>query len=100
MAEYKGKYKSVYIPGFEFETDYIAREAARDLMYHNQYPLTEYDLNDLPSADVRPVRRGRWERVDPRSTVVTFRCSECNYYAHINATNFCPNCGAEMDGES
>lgn len=55
MAEYQGKYKSVYNPGIEFETDYIAREAARDLMYHNQGPLTEYDLNDLPPADVVPV---------------------------------------------
>ena len=46
--------------------------------------------------DVAPVVRGRWKRVDPRSTVVTFRCSECNYYAHMIATNFCPNCGADM----
>lgn len=50
----------------------------------------------LSLPDVRPVVRGRWKRVDPRSTVVTFRCSECNYYAHMNATNFCPNCGADM----
>ena len=49
--------------------------------------------------DVAPVKRGRWKRVDPRSTVVTFRCSECNYYAHMNATNFCPQCGAMMDKE-
>lgn len=53
-------------------------------------------IHNLPAADVRLVVRGRWKRVDPRSTVVTFRCSECNYYAHVNATNFCPNCGADM----
>jgi len=53
-------------------------------------------IAEIPAADVRPVVRGKWKRVDPRSTVVTFRCSECNYYAHVNATNFCPNCGADM----
>ena len=58
---------------------------------------TEADVTRLLALpDVRPVVRGRWKRVDPRSTVVTFRCSECNYYAHMNATKFCPNCGADM----
>lgn len=91
--------------------EYIEKQAAiKELYetYEHEYPTAsgafdEYAtriipnvLRNLPPADVRPVRRGRWKRVDPRSTVVTFRCSECNYYAHINATNFCPNCGADM----
>ena len=54
------------------------------------------EVQSVPAVDVRPVVRGRWKRVDPRSTVVTFRCSECNYYAHMNATKYCPNCGADM----
>jgi hypothetical protein len=36
-------------------TDYIPREAARDLMYHKQGPLTEYDLDEIETADVVPV---------------------------------------------
>ena len=83
-------------------TDYISRE----------WLLAEYDrrhkgppggmrqlIKEAPAADVRPVVQGRWKRVDPRSTVVTFRCSECNYYAHMRATNYCPNCGADMRKE-
>lgn len=95
--------------------EYIQREAALaalcsgcDKMFpsderdHCSYRFTGcmeyYYIFELAAADVRPVVRGRWKRVDPRSTVVTFRCSECNYYAHMNATNFCPNCGADMSG--
>lgn len=62
--------------------------------YPSGQVIGEYD--ELPAADVRPVVRGRWKRVDPRSTVVTFKCSVCDWYAHMNATNFCPNCGADM----
>ena len=35
--------------------DYISREAARDLMNHNQAALTEHDLDSIPAADVVPV---------------------------------------------
>ena len=88
---------------------YIERETAQEIICGwcgvCQHPTLE-DLEKcddicpqfarIPNADVRPVVRGQWKRVDPRSTVVTFRCSECNYYAHMIATNYCPNCGADM----
>lgn len=99
MAEYKGKYKSVYTPGIEFESDYIAREVARDLMYHNQYPLTEHDLNDLPSADVRPVEKGRWVEEQPGPWGMVYAtCSACKKRVTLEQRhmNFCPNCGADM----
>lgn len=87
--------------------DFIKREDALSLKkpfpnqkgmitLYRQYFIDPEAVEQLPAADVRPVVRGQWKRVDPRSTVVTFRCSECNYYAHMNATNFCPNCGADM----
>lgn len=63
---------------------------------YRSYFISPSGVESLPAADVRLVVRGRWKRVDPRSTVVTFQCSECNYYAHVNATKFCPNCGADM----
>lgn len=37
--------------------EYIEREAARDLMYHKQDSLTEYDLDSIPTADVVEVVR-------------------------------------------
>lgn len=49
----------------------------------------------FPSADVVPVRHGRWEVVDaeePRK----YGCSKCKRLSwHME--NYCPNCGAKMD---
>lgn len=88
----------------ETMTDYIKREdAMRPIIAHD--PLkdlgdsrgyAEWLLNKAPSADVAPVRHGRWEVVDaeePRR----YGCSECKRLSW-NMDNYCPNCGAKMDG--
>ena len=50
----------------------------------------------IPSADVAPVRYGRWVVIDaeePRR----YGCSECKRLSwHME--NYCGNCGARMDG--
>ena len=47
-------------------------------------------------ADVAPVRHGRWIASHDEFCA----CSICKYpvYAGRNQTNYCPNCGAKMDG--
>ena len=67
--------------------------------------INEYlDMIDtIPAADVTPVRHGRWEKsyADHEAFGVRpyFRyCSECNE-ATVHQYNFCPNCGAKMDGD-
>ena len=52
-------------------------------------------LVDAPTIDVAPVRHGRWEKNDD------YTCSLCGYRMVIGdgAYNYCPNCGARMDGE-
>ena len=63
-----------------------------------------------PSADVAPVRHGRWEKAqDMRrmdGNIYDFRCSRCNAFAekglynnYDRLTNYCPACGATMDLE-
>lgn len=58
----------------------------------------ERDVRDMPAADVAPVVHGRWvEHLDE------MECSVCkrqwNYCDNdTNTFNFCPNCGAKMDG--
>lgn len=50
-----------------------------------------------PTADVEPVRHGRWTRDVPCFVL----CSECKdqvLVADALFCNFCPNCGAKMDG--
>ena len=46
-----------------------------------------------PAADVAPVRHGR--RVDYRGFYC--RCSQCEGTLPV-CSNYCPNCGAKMDG--
>lgn len=55
-------------------------------------------IDDMPAADVQEVRHGQWEDANE-----TFECSICGYSfeneGYMHFFNFCPNCGARMDGE-
>ena len=55
-----------------------------------------------PAADVAPVRHGRWVHEHMSEGYAWVICSECEAVIHkilINKRlNYCPNCGAKMDG--
>lgn len=60
-------------------------------------------VDDMPAADVAPVRRGWWE---PYVEYLQWRCSECGFFIEVDLIdeiteksfpNFCPNCGAQME---
>lgn len=54
----------------------------------------------IPSADVAPVRHGRWYKNDQDKLLMRTRCSICNKAIYSeNYFAYCPNCGARMDGE-
>ena len=52
----------------------------------------------IPAADVQPVKRGEWKQY----SVTYMRCSNCKEFLvskyKSSTFNFCPNCGARMDG--
>lgn len=51
---------------------------------------------ELPSADVRPVVRGKWILKDWGFEYS--ECSVCGFeHRYSEQFNFCPNCGAKMD---
>lgn len=62
------------------------------------------ELESIPTADVAPVRHGRWIDAYPQKEQnLMFNygtCSICEFEQSIsNKLNFCPNCGAKMDKE-
>lgn len=62
---------------------------------------------DIPSADVRPERHGRWVSWEEAGNFITspdrYECSICHDAAQrlCNGidllSDYCPNCGAKMD---
>lgn len=54
---------------------------------------------NAPTIDAEPVKRGRWVHANPM--VDTLMCSECGYniLGEELISNYCPDCGAKMDGE-
>ena len=56
-------------------------------------------INNAPTADVATVRHGRWGTHSDRPDSLI--CSVCNcgfdMWKH-DPHNYCPNCGAKMDG--
>lgn len=60
----------------------------------------ESEIECAPTVDAEPVRHGRWESVteDWRNQIMWWNCSECDCEVSTKY-NYCPNCGAKMDGE-
>ena len=59
-------------------------------------------VEDAPTVDAVPVKHGRWVfGVDSETgerDLYAWTCSECNE-KYPWQPNYCPNCGAKMDGE-
>ena len=70
-------------------------------------------IDNIPAADVVPVVRGKWipdydyteydydgstPLPEPLKFQDGWQCSLCGGYMP-SETNFCPNCGARMDGD-
>ena len=97
--------------------DYIDRQAAIEKLTNNLTYMHTFGadrsidlIEELPSADVQPVRHGKWEEENSRPSSWAFYCSECKRTAYDPQPHrmkgfvkrcryaYCPNCGARMDG--
>lgn len=58
-----------------------------------------YMIEDMPAADVAPVRHGRWEEASDGDGIVCPFCRTdfCTIIYDTEYFNYCPNCGAKMD---
>ena len=73
--------------------------------YNDNYQLVIplHLIADLPTANVAPVVHGRWiERQAPHAMGgISAKCSACSKNVQYlgNPLNYCPHCGAKMDGD-
>ena len=81
--------------------EYISREAAlMKLMQDGCSAKNLQSISDMPAADVAPVVHRRW--IEDHDYL---KCPECSAmvkwdftFFDIGNWNYCPNCGAKMDG--
>ena len=90
----------------------IARDTSGDNAVVNAMTAWKEYIKGLPFEDVQPVRHGHWIIKDnPGTGWYRVTCSECGedvtstvpvigFFPNAKAIwNYCPNCGAKMDGE-
>lgn len=80
--------------------DYISREAF--LRWAREFypdPVLISGIINAPAADVEQVRHGNWTRKKDNDGFPYFEHEECGKkYRLIGGLQYCPNCGAKMDG--
>ena len=84
--------------------EYIEREAVLALLEDPDRLgyLDASDIKSVPAVDVSPVAHGRWRKSRipvPVYGGIEISCSSCGRIA-AHEYNYCPNCGARMDGET
>lgn len=95
MAEYLNR---EVIMKFPIRKDHCDKKHANEHFINGIESVLEY-VENLPAADVAPVRHGKWKYYHKQNIAV---CTECSFERNLD-DNFgravsCPNCGANMGG--
>jgi len=86
------------------DADALSRQTMLEPLGNGQYEEVEIvyfrDIENAPTID--PIKHGRWKHEHLVSTgggtYEVVRCSLCGWQYPTFETNFCPHCGARMDG--
>lgn len=91
---------AIYVPKSDI-LDLITEEnEAGGFTDYSNYSNLWDEVDDMPAADVQPVKHGRWINEN-----FCTRCSACgnmtiyDKYSREVESDYCPNCGARMDGD-
>lgn len=99
MAEYIER--EAYLEELKERHDYVMQdpEISKTMKWCEAvcYNRAKDILETLPAADVVEVVHGRWED-HGEYFGFAYHCSACNNAAGLKF-NYCPNCGARMDGD-
>ena len=91
------KMNGIYIKGISMPNGGTLKiEIGYDANGHPMALIENHDVFDVVLADVRPVVRARW--IDTDNYYQRWKCSACGCHTRDAAPDFCPNCGAEMEG--
>lgn len=94
----------IYVPKSDI-LDLITEEyTAGGFTDYSNYSNLWDEVDDMPAADVQPVKHGRWSECYTDSRLYSGICSVCGGAAirsvKVNPLDYCPNCGARMDGDT
>lgn len=89
----------------------LLKQAEKEMMFVTLLGCKAVDIKSVlrfiesrPNVDAVEVVHGRWEpREDVKGFVCCSVCHDCNIYDEWpdgKKWNYCPNCGAKMDGGS
>ena len=95
MAEYINREA---IMKFPIRKNHCDKEHANGHFINGIESVLEY-VENLPSADVAPMVHGHWGTNSDRPDSLICSVCKCGFdmWKH-DPHNFCPNCGAKMDG--
>lgn len=94
MAEYITREAAVAVCGAQYKECLRKSDMCGDTVAWNIC----FEIKQLPAADVAPVRHGRWVCNGIPDSMLS-KCSVCGILYGAYSFNYCPNCGAKMDGE-
>lgn len=99
MAEYIDR-DAVYTAFANACTDVLERASEIYYIAGFSYEHVIEILDDIPAADVAPVRHGQWVKQDKYAFGTFYDCSICDnrILDTGHSWNYCPNCGCRMDG--
>ena len=92
---------AIYVPKSDILDLITGEYEAGSFTDYSNYSNLWDAVDDMPAADVQPVKCGTWENTNKPNQL---RCSNCEIvhfiaqYPHGDI-KYCPNCGARMDGE-
>ena len=92
VLTYMSEVKAACISNFEYEASAVIAGM-----------IGEIKDDEIPTADVAPVRHGCWKRelMSPKIGLYGYICSNCNKLIYVGIGRYmayCGNCGAKMDG--
>ena len=83
------------------DADMLKEEIEQNWDMQDLYlPIHFFDkVDDMPAAEVEPVKCGRWIKIQYYALCSLCR-HEVNWLSNDFLSPYCPNCGARMDGDN